>query len=67
MPIYEYECESCGERKDFIQKMDEAPKKKCPACGKLKLKRLVSSGGFILKGHGWYKDGYGNKPKAGDS
>ncbi len=64
MPIYEYECQSCNHKVDFIQKMDAAPKRKCPECGKLKLKKLVSAGGFVLKGTGWYRDGYGNKPKA---
>ena len=64
MPIYEYECGACNERTEFIQKFDDAPKRKCPSCGKLKLKKCVSAGSFHLKGTGWYKDGYGNKPKA---
>ena len=63
MPIYEYECQACGKRNEFIQKVSDNPKRKCPECGKMKLKKLVSAGGFILKGHGWYRDGYSNKPK----
>lgn len=63
MPIYEYECESCGHRHDAIQKMSDEPLTDCPECGKPSLKKVPSAGGFILKGSGWYRDGYGNKPK----
>ena len=61
MPIYEYECQSCEERTEFMQKMDEAPKKKCPNCGKLKLKKVISAGSFQLKGTGWYATDYKHK------
>ena len=32
-----------------------APLRKCPACGALRLKRLVSAPQFRLKGTGWYE------------
>jgi putative FmdB family regulatory protein len=54
MPIYEYECGACGERREFIQKFSDSPKRKCPECGALKLKRLISAAAFHLKGNGWY-------------
>ncbi|MBF2759963.1 MAG: zinc ribbon domain-containing protein [Ectothiorhodospiraceae bacterium AqS1] len=72
MPIYEYECAGCGKRHEFIQKFSDPPKRKCPACGKSKLKKLISAAAFHLKGDGWYvtdfKDGGKKKPdaKAGD-
>ncbi len=54
MPIYEYECGACGKRREFIQKFSDSPKRKCPECGALKLKRLMSAAAFHLKGSGWY-------------
>jgi putative FmdB family regulatory protein len=55
MPIYEYQCAACGAHHETIQKMSEAPLKKCPECGKLKLTRLISAPVFRLKGGGWYE------------
>jgi len=55
MPIYEYRCDACGHELEKLQRMSEAPLKKCPECGKPKLQRLVSAAGFRLKGGGWYE------------
>jgi putative FmdB family regulatory protein len=44
---------------ELEQRISEAPLKKCPKCGKQKLRRLITGGNFILKGGGWYADGYG--------
>lgn len=63
MPIYEYECRACGDRHEFIQKFSDAPKRKCPACGASKLKRLVSAAAFHLKGSGWYVTDFRDKDK----
>jgi putative FmdB family regulatory protein len=54
MPIYEYRCDACGHQQEFLQRISDAPLKKCPACGKSKLKKLLSAAGFQLKGSGWY-------------
>ncbi|MBI3570993.1 MAG: zinc ribbon domain-containing protein [Gammaproteobacteria bacterium] len=54
MPIYEYECGSCGHRLEAIQKMSDPVLKDCPACGQSTLKKLISAAGFQLKGSGWY-------------
>jgi len=63
MPIYEYRCDACGHQQEFLQRMTDAPLKKCPACGKSRLKKLLSAAGFQLKGSGWYvtdfRDGKG--------
>lgn len=69
MPIYEYECGECGEQSEFIQKFKSAPKRKCPKCGRMKLKKLISAGSFQLKGTGWYVTDFKNKPgdASGDS
>jgi putative FmdB family regulatory protein len=61
MPIYEYQCSKCGKRFEYMQKMSDPPMKKCEACGG-KLEKLISPAGFQLKGTGWYKTDYANKP-----
>ena len=66
MPTYEYGCEACGNTWEVEQRITEDPLKDCPACKKQSAKRLISGGTFLLKGGGWYADGYGNK-KSSDS
>lgn len=63
MPIYEYQCQDCGEELEKLQRMSDDPLKECPACNKPALKRLVSAAGFRLKGGGWYETDFkqGNK------
>jgi putative FmdB family regulatory protein len=61
MPIYEYRCGACGHHLEALQKMTDAPLRKCPECGKSQLKRLVSASQFRLKGSGWYETDFKNK------
>ena len=59
MPTYEYVCDACEHRVDYFQSMSEAPKKKCPKCGKSKLVRQIGAGAAILfKGSGFYQTDY---------
>jgi putative FmdB family regulatory protein len=55
MPFYEYQCKSCGHELEAMQKVSDAPLKKCPDCGKPQLTRLMSAPVFRLKGGGWYE------------
>lgn len=55
MPIYEYQCDACGERVEVMQKISERPLMQCPACKMSKLRKLVSASAFRLKGSGWYE------------
>ncbi len=55
MPFYEYQCDACGHHLEALQKISEAPLRKCPECGKSKLRRLISPPVFRLKGSGWYE------------
>ena len=55
MPFYEYQCKSCGHELEAMQKVSDAPLKKCPHCGKSQLTRLMSAPVFRLKGGGWYE------------
>ncbi len=69
MPIYEYECKSCGHRLEKLQKISDAPLTTCPACEADALTKLVSAAGFRLKGGGWYETDFkkdGKKNLAGD-
>ena len=65
MPIYEYRCKKCGKQFEYMQRMSDAPKRKCEACGALSLERLISHTSFQLKGSGWYKDLYSSAKPAG--
>jgi putative FmdB family regulatory protein len=60
MPIYEYHCAGCGHTLDALQKLGAGPLRKCPDCGKPKLRRLVSAPAFRLKGSGWYETDFKN-------
>ena len=55
MPFYEYQCKQCGHHLEAMQKINDAPLKKCPDCGKQALQRLMSAPVFRLKGSGWYE------------
>src|SRR5712692_3947754 len=56
MPIYEYTCKQCGNF-EIIQRITEAPLKKCPTCGS-RVAKLISRSAFHLKGSGWYATDY---------
>jgi len=60
MPTYEYECGKCHEHFERTHKISDPPVKECPKpkC-KGEVKRLIAGAStFVLKGGGWYKDGY---------
>lgn len=59
MPTYDYICQACGHELEIFQSMSESPKRKCPQCGALKLKRQIGAGaGLIFKGSGFYQTDY---------
>ncbi len=66
MPTYDYVCAACDHAFEHFQSMTSRRLRKCPACGKPKLDRLVGSGsGVIFKGSGFYETDYkraGSKP-----
>ena len=69
MPIYEYQCESCGHSLEALQKISDSPLVDCPACGAANLQKLVSAASFRLKGGGWYETDFktGDKKQLADS
>ncbi len=54
MPIYEYQCQACGDVSEVMQKFDAAAPEECEKCRKGPLAKLLSKTAFILKGNGWY-------------
>lgn len=59
MPSYDYICDNCQYSFEEFQSMASKPLKKCPKCGKRKLKRLIGAGaGILFKGQGFYKNDY---------
>src|SRR3954463_16758272 len=62
MPTYEYQCDACGERFEKFQSITAPAIKKCPKCGKNKVRRLISAGaGILFKGSGFYITDYRDK------
>jgi putative FmdB family regulatory protein len=59
MPTYDYRCKACAHEFEEFQSMSAKPLKKCPACGKQQLERLIGTGaGVIFKGGGFYETDY---------
>ena len=59
MPTYDYVCEACDHAFELFQSIKEESKKKCPECGRQKLRRLIGPGAAIVfKGSGFYKTDY---------
>lgn len=66
MPLYEYQCESCGKKEERLEKFETPTKHDCLFCNAtLGMHRQLSSTSFMLAGGGWMAQGYecskGNK------
>lgn len=64
MPLYEYECESCGGTFEVIQKFSDHSVDTCRTCGG-KVRRLLSAPAIQFKGTGWYITDYARKGEGG--
>ena len=64
MPLYEYECESCGGTFEVIQKFSDHSVETCRTCGG-KVRRLLSAPAIQFKGTGWYITDYARKGQGG--
>jgi len=53
MPLYEYECESCGVHFEKIQSVQAEPIRQCPECAGV-VHKVFHPAGIIFKGSGWY-------------
>ena len=64
MPTYEYQCKTCGQHFDRVQRFTDDPITECPTCGGV-VKRVIHPAGVIFKGAGWYITD--NRKGGGDS
>ncbi len=55
VPIYAFECTTCGDRFDRLQKLSDPDPSVCPECGAHTVKRRVTAPSFRLSGSGWYE------------
>jgi putative FmdB family regulatory protein len=59
MPTYDYKCDACDHAFEQFQSIKSDALRKCPKCGKTKLRRLIGSGaGLLFKGNGFYITDY---------
>jgi putative FmdB family regulatory protein len=59
MPTYDYECDNCNHAFELFQTISEPLKRKCPECGKRRLRRLIGAGAAVVfKGSGFYQTDY---------
>jgi len=63
MPLYEYQCDTCGRRFEVIVKFSDPPAEKCPTCGG-PVHKLFSSPAIQFKGSGFYITDYAKKEYA---
>lgn len=63
MPIYEYQCQSCGSKLEVMQRIGDPPPGVCSKCGG-DLRKLLSAPAFQFKGSGWYVTDYARKSDA---
>lgn len=65
MPIYEFQCQACGNEVEVIQKINDPHLTDCEACGKVEMKKKVTAAAFRLSGSGWYETDFkeGDKKK----
>ena len=62
MPIYEYSCDTCGEKFEKLLRPSQINEYSpdCPKCNSKEVKKLISKSSFTLKGGGWASEGYGS-------
>jgi putative FmdB family regulatory protein len=63
MPLYEYQCQSCGKVFEVIQKFSDQPLTVHESCGG-EVQRLISAAAIQFKGSGWYITDYARNTKS---
>ncbi len=59
MPTYDYQCTACDHEFEHFQSINSPVMRKCPECGKPKLRRLIGPGAAVVfKGSGFYQTDY---------
>lgn len=60
MPIYDYQCSSCGHKAEVMRKVSAASTEPCPECGAETFSKQLSAPSFQLSGSGWYATDFKN-------
>jgi putative FmdB family regulatory protein len=60
MPIYDYQCSSCGHKAEVMRKISAASVEACPQCGAEAFSKQLSAPSFQLSGSGWYATDFKN-------
>jgi putative FmdB family regulatory protein len=60
MPIYDFQCSSCGHKAEVMRKISAASVDTCPECGAETFSKQLSAPSFQLSGSGWYATDFKN-------
>jgi putative FmdB family regulatory protein len=60
MPIYDFQCASCGQKGEIMRKMSESNTTTCPNCKSEAFTKMLSAPSFQLNGTGWYATDFKN-------
>ena len=60
MPIYDFQCNSCGFKDEVMRKISAASTEACPQCGAETFSKQLSAPSFQLTGSGWYATDFKN-------
>ena len=55
MPIYDYQCQSCGTRVEVIHGINGSGPETCANCGKGPMRKVLAPPAIHFKGTGWAK------------
>lgn len=60
MPIYDYQCSSCGFKAEVMRKISAPHVEVCPECATESFSKQLSAPSFQLSGSGWYATDFKN-------
>ena len=61
MPIYDFQCTSCGFKDELLRKSSETGTILCPKCQQETFSKMLSAPSFQLSGTGWYATDFKDK------
>ena len=62
MPIYDFQCTSCGHKLELLRKISDVSTTTCPNCNQETFNKMLSAPNFQLSGSGWYATDFKDKP-----
>ena len=61
MPIYDFQCTSCGHKLELLRKISDPSTTTCPNCNQETFSKMLSAPSFQLSGSGWYATDFKDK------